>query len=101
MPEFVDVNSLTQGSNFPNILTATAVGQLNAFGEIFYKGSSSNGYTLLASKLSEGYMGLKGFKSNQVVDITRQVPNLSNLETVQQEAQKGFFSRILNRKPSE
>lgn len=93
---FMNLSSTAERSYFPDKLTALAIGQLNGFGRLYYPKDEWNPYTLVADSLSVGLMGYKGFKSNQLVDITRQTPNLSDLKTASDAVQnRGLFSRLL------
>lgn len=95
---FMDLKSNAERSYFPDKKLTIAVGQLNGFGKLYYPVDEWDPFTLVSDVLSITFMGYKGFKSNQFVDMTRQTPNLDALQTTLSEEQKqGVVSRILGR----
>lgn len=97
---FMDLKSNTERSFFPNKTITLCVGQLNGFGEVFYPNDDWNPFDLVADAVTVSFMGYKGFKSNQFVDMTRQTPNLKDLQSVPEES-RGFVNRILGREKTE
>jgi len=97
---FMDLKSNTERSFFPNKTITLCVGQLNGFGEVFYPNDDWNPFDLVADAVTVSFMGYKGFKSNQFVDMTRQTPNLKDLQAVPEES-RGFVNRILGREKTE
>lgn len=93
--KFMNLESKSERSYFPDKITSVAIGQLNGYGELWYHGEDWNPFTLVADSLAVGFMGYKGFKSNQFVDMTRQTPNLSELQTTPEEVKRGILSRFL------
>lgn len=99
--DFMDLKSYVERSYFPDKVTTLCVGQLQGFGKSFYRADEWNPYDLVAEALSVSFMGFKGFKSNQFVDMTRTQPNLDALSTSSEEVRQGIVSRILRRGPKE
>lgn len=97
MSKFSNFDNEDERSYFPNQITSVAVAQLRLFGESFYRGDDWNEYELTADVLAVGFMGYKGFKSEQYKDITSGQPNLDKLQGLPEETQKGILSGILNR----
>lgn len=97
---FMDLRSNTERSYFPNKRITLCIGQLNGFGKVFYPNDDWNPFDLVADAVTVSFMGYKGFKSNQFVDMTRQTPNLKDLQTVPEES-KAFVNRILGRDTGE
>ena len=96
--DFMDLKSYVERSYFPDKKTTICVGQLQGYGQIFYPKDDWNPFDLVAEVLSISFMGFKGFKSNQFVDMTRTQPDLSGLETTLGEEQKrGVIDRITGR----
>jgi len=93
---FMDLKSNTERSFFPDKKITICVGQLNGFGKVFYPTDDWNPFDLVADALTVSFMGYKGFKSNQFVDMTRQTPNLKDLQTVSEDS-RGFVNRILGK----
>lgn len=97
MSKFSNFDNEDERSYFPNQITSVAIAQLRLFGEAFYRGDDWNEYELTADVLAVGFMGYKGFKSEQYKDITSGQPNLDKLQGLPEETQKGILSGILNR----
>lgn len=97
MAKFSDFDNQDERSYYPNQITSVAVAQLRIFGEAFYKDEDWNEYELVADFLAVGFMGYKGFKSEQYKDITSGQPNLDKLQGLPEETKKGILSGIFNR----
>ena len=95
--DFMDLKNPLERSYFPDKTVSLCIGQLDGFGKIFFKGSETNPFRLIAESLSVGFMGFKGFKSNQFVDMTRNTPDLKDLQGIPEETKGGFLSGLLNR----
>ncbi|MCK4822632.1 hypothetical protein KA005_43110 [bacterium] len=95
--DFMDLKSNVERSYFPDKKTVICIGQLKGFGETIYRDEDWNPFELVADVLSLGFMGLKGFKSNQFVDMTRTQPDLSGLQTSGEEQKQSAIDRILGR----
>jgi len=95
--DFMDLKSNVERSYFPDKKTVICIGQLKGFGETFYRGEEWNPFELIADVLATGFMGFKGFKSNQFVDMTRTQPDLSGLQTTGEEQKQSFVNKILGR----
>ena len=97
MAKFSDFDNQDERSYYPNQITSVAVAQLRIFGEAFYMGEEWNEYELVADFLAVGFMGYKGFKSEQYKDITSGQPNLDKLQGLPEETKKGILSGIFDR----
>ena len=101
MTKFVNMDSNDERSYFPNQLTSLAIAQLRAYGKAHYKGEEWNEYEILADCIAVGFMGYKGFKSEQYKDITSGQPNLDKLQGLPEETRKGILSGIFGRGKTE
>lgn len=99
--QFMDLQSKVERSYFPDKITTICIGQLKGFGSALYEGEENNPFDLVADILSVGFMGFKGFKSNQFVDMTRQTPNLDALKTASEDVKQSVAARIFGRGKSE
>jgi len=97
MSKFTDFNNNDERSYYANQYTSVAIAQLRAYGKALYFGHDWDEYTILADFLSVGFMGFKGFKSEQWKDITSGQPNLDKLKGLPEETQKGILSGLFNR----
>jgi hypothetical protein len=98
---FMDLKSNPERSYFPDKTTSLCVGQLMGFGNAFYPNDEWDPFSLVADVISESFMGYKGFKSNQFVEMTRQTPTLADIQTLAEPSQLGLVDRLLNRGKSE
>jgi len=101
LAKFSDFDKIDERSYYPNQLTSVAIAQLRMYGESMYRGEDWNEYALCADLLGDGFMGYKGFKSNQYVEITSGQQNLDKLQGIPEEVKKGVLSGLLNRGKSE
>lgn len=97
LASFMNLNSNTERSYFPDKITTLCIAQLNGFGELFFPNEDWNPFTLVSDALAIAHMGYKGFKSGQYVDMTRQTPNLSALETQSDSVKGGILGRLFGR----
>lgn len=101
MSKYMDMDSNDERSYFPNQLTSLAVAQLRILGKALYPKEEWNEYDLVADMIAIGFMGYKGFKSEQYKDITSGQPNLDKLQGLPEETKKGILSGIFGRRKEE
>ena len=99
--KFMDLESNAERSYFPDKTITLCVGQLNGFGRTYFLNDPDDPFRLVADAITISFMGYKGFKSNQFVDMTRQTPNLDALTSSSNEVKQGFISKILGRSKEE
>jgi hypothetical protein len=97
MAKFSNFDNNDERSYYPNQMTSIAIAQLRMFGRAFYKDDEWNEYEAIADLLSVGFMGFKGFKSEQWKDITSGQPNLDKLKGIPEETQKSILSGIFGK----
>jgi hypothetical protein len=78
---FMDFGSNAERSYFPDKTITLCTAQLSGFGKTYFPDDEWDPYTLVADAIATHFMGYKGYKSNQFVDMTRQTPNLADLQT--------------------
>jgi len=93
--KFMDFNSNAERSYFPDKTITLCTAQLSGYGQTFFPNDDWNPFSLVADVIAEHFMGYKGYKSNQFVDMTRQTPNLDALTSSKEEVKQGFISRML------
>lgn len=100
---FMNLKSNAERSYFPDKTITLAVGQLLGYGQLYFKGQEWDPCTLVADAISVPFMGYKGFKSNQFVDMTRQTPDLADFQTSAnvEQAKSGLWNRITGRAKTE
>ena len=99
---FMDLKNPQERTYFPDKQTAIAMAQLEGYGKLYFPEEDWNPFSLVSEVITVSLMGYKGFKSNQFVDMTRQTPDLSDLQTVaDQPPSGGLLSRITGRSKTE
>ena len=99
---FMDLKNPQERTYFPDKQTAIAMAQLEGYGKLYFPEEDWNPFSLVSEVITVSLMGYKGFKSNQFVDMTRQTPDLSDLQTVaEQQPPGGLLSRITGRGTTE
>jgi hypothetical protein len=94
--KFMDFDSNAERSYFPDKTVTLCTAQLSGYGKTFFPNDDWNPFSLVADVLAVHFMGYKGYKSAQFVDMTRQTPNLDALKSTQfEEIKQGIFSKIL------
>jgi len=99
--KFMDFNSNAERSYFPDKLITLCTAQLSGYGKVFFPSDDWDPFSLVADVIAVHFMGYKGYKSNQFVDMTRQTPNLDALQSSKEEIKQGYISRILGRGKTE
>ena len=102
MAKYMDLDSNDERSYFPNQLTSLAIAQLRGYGKAHYPETyvspdDWNEYDVIADVIAVGFMGYKGFKSEQYKDITSGQPNLDKLQGLPEETKQGILSGIFGR----
>ena len=97
MAKYMNLDSNDERSYFPNQVTSLAIAQLRGYGKAHYPNADWNEYDILADVISIGFMGYKGFKSEQYKDITSGQPNLDKLQGLPEETKQGILSGLFGR----
>lgn len=101
--EFMNFKSNAERSYFPDKTITLCTAQLTGFGKVYFPNDEWDPFSLVADVIAVHFMGYKGYKSNQFVDMTRQTPNLADLQTSvnMQEGRAGLLNRLLGRGKTE
>jgi len=94
LAKFTDFDKSDERSFYPNQLTSMAVAQLRSYGRANYSVNEWNPYAVMADFLAGGFMGYKGFKSNQYVEITSGTQNLEKLQGIPDDTKRGLLSGL-------
>ena len=99
--DFLQFDSNIERSNFPNTKTVLCITQLTGYSKLLYP-DEENPFALIADSLSIAFMAKGGEKSKQFVEMMKQTPNLSDLQTIGVgEQQRSLTDRILGRSKPE
>jgi len=93
--KFMDFNSNAERSYFPDKTMTLCTAQLSGYGKTFFPNDDWDPFSLVADVIAVHFMGYKGYKSGQFVEMTRQTTNLDALKSSPDEVKQGIISRIL------
>ena len=99
--KFMDFNSIAERSYFPDKTITLCTAQLSGYGKVYFPNDEWNPFTLVSDVIATHFMGYKGNKSNQFVDMTRQTPNLADIQGKDEVVKQGYVNRILGRGKTE
>ena len=100
LAKFSDFDKSDERSYYPTQLTSVAIAQLRMYGKGLYR-KMQNPFSIVADLLADGFMGYRGFKSNQYVEITSGQQNLEKLQGIPEETKKGILSGMFGRGKTE
>lgn len=98
---FMDFKSPIERSYFPDKKTTICIAQLMGLGDVYFPQEDWEPFGLVAKSLAIAFMPYKGFKSDQFVKMTMTQPDLSGLQTTQDDTKRGLLDRVLRRGGSE
>lgn len=93
---FLKFNNNIERSNFPTTKVVLCISQLTGYGSLLF-GEDNNPFSMIADALSIAFMARQGEKSKQFVDLFKQTPSLSELQTLSEPQQRGLMDRIAGR----
>jgi len=92
--DFMNLKSTTERANFMDKTIMLAVAQQDGYAKAYPMFKS---FGLVSSVLSSSTMGYKSKKSDQLMQIIQQTPNLSDLTSASEDVKQGFVDKILGR----
>ena len=96
--DFMNLKNPTERANFMDKMIMIAVAQQDGFAFAYPEFDS---FRVVSNVISSATMGYKSKKSDQLMQIIQQTPNLSDLTSSPEEVKQGYISRILGRGKSE
>jgi hypothetical protein len=93
--DFMNLKSTTERANFMDKITMLAVAQQDGLSENYPMFKS---FGLVSRAISSATMGWKSKKSDQLVQIIQQTPNLGDLTSASEDVRQGVISKILGGK---
>ena len=96
--DFMNLKSTTERANFMDKTIMLAVAQQDGYSKMY---PMFKAFELVSTAISGATMGYKSKKSDQLVQIIQQTPNLSDITTSPEEVKQGYISRIFGRSKSE
>ena len=96
--DFMNLKSTTERANFMDKTIMLAVAQQDGLSQNYPMFRS---FGLVSSVISSATMGYKSKKSDQLMQIIQQTPNLSDLTSASEDVKRGYVDRILGRGKTE
>ena len=94
--DFLKFKNNIERTNLPTRRDVQMVAYLDYAGKTLYAGDKDNPFTKAADCLAIAFMAKGGDKSKQFVELMKQTPSLSDLQTLQEQP-RGMMDRILGR----
>ncbi len=95
--EFLKFSSNIERTNLPKRIDVQRVIFADYAGKTLYPDLEDNPFSKLANSISIAFMAKGGDKSKQFVELMKQTPSLSELQTLQDSSQRGLVDRVLGR----
>ena len=96
--DFMNLKSTTERANFMNMTIMLAVAQQDGYAKAY---PMFKAFGLVSTVISSATMGYKAKKSDQLMQIIQQTPNLSDLTSASEDVKRGYVDRILGRGKTE
>jgi hypothetical protein len=100
MNDFLDMRNIIERTNLSTRRDIQLIVYLDMCSE-YYFSDSNNPFAKLRDSLARGFLAKGGFKSNQFVELMRNQPDLSGMQTSSEYVKQGIFDRILRRGKTE
>ena len=92
--DFMNLKSTTERANFMDKTIMLAVAQQDGYSRAY---PQFKAFELVSNAISSATMGYKSKKSDQLMQIIQQTPNLSDLTSATEETKQNYISRIFGR----
>ena len=96
--DFMNLKNPTERANFMDKTIMLAVAQQDGYSQAY---PMFKAFGLVSTVISSATMGYKSKKSDQLMQIIQQTPNLSDLTSASEEVKQGYVSRLLGRGKTE
>ena len=96
--DFMNLKSTTERANFMDKTIMLAVAQQDGYSRAY---PQFKAFGVVSNVISSATMGYKSKKSDQLVQIIQQTPNMSDLTSASEEVKQGYISKLLGRGKSE
>jgi len=90
--DFMNLKNPTERANFMDKTIMLAVAQQDGYSQAY---PMFKAFGLVSTVISSATMGYKSKKSDQLMQIIQQTPNLSDLTSASEEVKQGYISRLL------
>jgi len=99
--DFMDMKNIVERSSLPTTDTVLCLASLDVAGQVAYPTEPDNIFFMFRDSLARAYMARQGEKAKQFVEMMKQTPSLSDLQTMGDQQQRSVFDRLLGRGKTE
>lgn len=99
--DFMRMDNPVEGSNLPTRRDVQLEVYLDIAGKFFFPDLENDPFTVLRDSIATTFKAKGGEKSKQFVDMVRNQPDLSGLQTMPQDAKISVFDKVLGRSHKE
>lgn len=100
MNDFLDMRNIVERSNLSTRRDIQLIVYLDMCSDYYFP-NQPNPFAKFRDSLARGFLAKGGFKSNQFVELMRNQPDLSGMQTSTEHVKQGIFDRILGRGKTE
>ena len=95
--DFMDMTNPVEGSNLPNRRDVHLEVYLDICGKFLFPDEPQDPFSILRDSIATTFKAKGGLKAKQFVEMVRNQPDLSVLQTTSEETKKGILSGIFGR----
>jgi len=97
IPDFTDMKNPVESSNLPLKRDVHFVSYLGYVGESYFPDIPNNPFTRLRNHVALGYKARGGWRTQQLVEVLRQTPDLSEIGSTGPDVKASIKDRLLGR----
>ena len=101
IPDFTDMKNPVESSNLPLKRDVHFVSYLGYVGESYFPDIPNNPFTRLRNHVALGYKARGGWRTQQLVEVLRQTPDLSEIGASGQDVKASIKDKLLGRSKKE
>lgn len=101
IPDFTDMKNPVESSNLPLKRDVHFVSYLGYVGDSYFPEYPNNPFTRLRDHVALGYKARGGWRTQQLVEVLRQTPDLSEIGASGQDVKASIKDKLLGRSKTE
>jgi len=101
IPDFTDMKNPVESSNLPLKRDVHFVSYLGYVGDSYFPDIPNNPFTRLRDHVALGYKARGGWRTQQLVEVLRQTPDLSEIGASGQDVKASIKDKLLGRSKTE
>lgn len=101
MNDFLDMKNIIERSNLSTRRDVQLIVYLDMCSEFYFPEHTKNPFARMRDSLARAFLAKGGFKSNQFVELMRNQPDLSGMQTSSEDVKRSLLDRVLGRSKTE